>query len=100
MGVPWGMRHPGGQFGALQAIRGHVILSEIVPKVAIVRLKLEHSSAHTFESIRPELSSRGGTGANDKTGQAGKCNLKGKGALDLTGGKLAGHLDERTGEER
>ena len=39
------MRHPGGQFGALQAIRGHVILSEIVPKVAIVRLKLKHSSA-------------------------------------------------------
>ena len=36
LGVPWGMRHPGGQFGALQAIRGHVILSEIVPKVAIV----------------------------------------------------------------
>ena len=45
MGVPWGMRHPGGQFGALQAIRGHVILSEIVPKVAIVRLKFKHSSA-------------------------------------------------------
>ena len=45
LGVPWGMRHPGGQFGALQAIRGHVILSEIVPKVAIVRLKLKHSSA-------------------------------------------------------
>ena len=93
------MRHPGGQFGALQAIRGHVILSEIVPKVAIVRLKLKQC-AHTFESIRPELSSRGVTGANDKTGQAGKCNLKGKGALDLTGGKLAGHLDERTGEDR
>ena len=45
LGVPWGMRHPGGQFGALQAIRGHVILSEIVPKVAIVRLQLKHSSA-------------------------------------------------------